>query len=126
MASASLRWQESAPGPTTGAAVQELHPVPPKPVAVKPAGKLSVTVTVPLVGALPRLLTVSVYCWPTSPWVKLPLWLFWMVRSGPLMLAGSVAVSLVVFVSPPPATLAVLLTVPPKPHPTLTVSVIDG
>ncbi len=55
--------------------------MPPKPVAVKPAGKLSVTVTVPLVAALPTLLTVIVYCWPTSPWVKLPLWLFRMVRS---------------------------------------------
>ena len=70
-----------APGPTTGVGVQDVHPTPEKPVAVNPAGSESVTVTVPLVGALPTLLTVSVYCLPTSPWCKVPVWLFCTVTS---------------------------------------------
>ena len=38
----------------------QLHPVPLMAVAVKPLGKVSVTVTVPLVGPEPMLLTVIV------------------------------------------------------------------
>ncbi len=99
--------------------------MPSKPVAVKPTGKLSVTVTVPLTGALPTLPTVIVYCFPTSPWLKVPLWLFWIVRSGTLMVVGSVAVSLVVSISQP-ATLAELVTDAGALFATLTVRVIGG
>ena len=45
-------------------------------------GKLSVTVTAPLVGPLPLLVTVIVYTAPVCLCVKLPVWLLAIVRSG--------------------------------------------
>ena len=55
----------------SGLSVQ-LHPVPLMAVAVKPVGSVSVTVTAPLVEALPLLVTVIVYCAPVCPCVKSP------------------------------------------------------
>src|SRR5947199_282217 len=52
-ANALLRVQESV-------ARTQLQPVPAIPVAVKPAGSVSVTVTVPLVAAVPELVAVIV------------------------------------------------------------------
>src|SRR6185295_15011022 len=48
---------------------------------VKPAGRLSVTVTVALVLAVPALFAVIVYV-PLTPTVKLPLWVLLICRSG--------------------------------------------
>jgi hypothetical protein len=42
-------------------------------VAVKPVGSVSVTVTVPLVAAVPVFLAVSVYVAPVCPCVKFPV-----------------------------------------------------
>jgi hypothetical protein len=50
----------STPLPTTGVTVQLLQPVPLIAVAVRPVGNVSVTVVVPVVVALPELVTVIV------------------------------------------------------------------
>ena len=47
----------------------------------KPAGKLSVTVTVPALVDGPRLRTVNTYC-PFKPTVKIPRWRLAMVKSA--------------------------------------------
>jgi hypothetical protein len=60
----------------------QLQPLPLNAVAVNPAGSVSTTVTVPLVGRVPIFDTTIVYCAPVCPWVKLPLWLLVRVRSG--------------------------------------------
>jgi hypothetical protein len=49
------------------------QPVPLIDATVKPVGAVSVTVTVPLVGAAPTLLTVTVYVAPVCPCVKFPV-----------------------------------------------------
>ena len=41
-------------------------------VAVRPVGSVSTTVTRPLFGPVPTLLTVRVYWAPVCPWVKFP------------------------------------------------------
>jgi hypothetical protein len=61
--------------------------------------------------------------------VKLPTWVFVIVRSGTpaaTIVVGSSAVSLPVFVSPPPDTLAVLVTLDGAFANTFTVSVSAG
>ena len=50
-ASASLRVQVRVPS-------EQVHPVPDIPVAVRPDGRLSLTLTVPMVAAVPLLVTV--------------------------------------------------------------------
>ena len=45
----------------------QLHPAPDIAVAARPVGTVSVTVTVPFVGALPELATEIVYAAPISP-----------------------------------------------------------
>ena len=60
---------------------EQVHPVPLSAVAVSPLGIVSVTVTVPLVDALPELPTTIVYM-PLPPTLKLLLWLFEIVRFG--------------------------------------------
>src|SRR5205807_941929 len=66
-ASASLRVQVLLP-------LGHVHPVPLIDTSVSPAGTVSVTVTVPLVGAAATaLLTVTEYVAPICPCVKLPL-----------------------------------------------------
>src|ERR1700753_4069764 len=95
-------------------------------VAVDPAGKLSVTGTGAVVGAVPLFFAVIVYLAPVWPCVKFPVWLLVMVRSGtPPTVVGSVAVSLAVFVSPPPDTGAVFVPLTAFAA-TLTVSVMGG
>ena len=76
--------------PTT--VVEQFQPVPVGIEAtVKPVGRLSVTVIVPLVAKVPGLLAVKVYV-PLTPTVKLPLWVLAMVRSDtPLMVVESEA-----------------------------------
>src|SRR2546427_177518 len=89
----------------------QVQAVPPIAVAVKPAGNVSVIVTVPEVAVPPLSATAIVYVAPLWPWTKLPEWLLVMVRSGGgLMLVTSLAVSLAVLVSPPPETVAALVT----------------
>jgi hypothetical protein len=51
-------------------------------VTVSPLGALSVTETVPVTAPLPLLVTVTVYCAPVWPCIKLPVWVFVIVRSG--------------------------------------------
>src|SRR3972149_6323899 len=105
----------------------QLQSVPLNAVAVSEAGSVSVTVTAPLVGPEPLLVTVMAYVAPVCPWVKLPVWVLVMVRSGNWMtVVGSFAVSLPVLVSPPPETGAGLVTLAGALVATLTVSVMDG
>src|SRR5258708_4759312 len=98
-------------------------------VAVNPVGRVSVTVTVPLVGPVPLLLAGVVEDWPICPWVKLTLWVLVMVRSGVnngLEVVASEVVSFPVLVSLPPETATVLVTEAAALAATLTVSVIAG
>ena len=60
----------------------QLHPLPVIAVAVKPAGMLSTTVTVPDVGAPPAFDTVIVYVAPVWPGMKLPACVLTIARSG--------------------------------------------
>jgi hypothetical protein len=94
-------------------------------VGVKLTGKVSVMLTVPEVGEPPLFFAVIVYVAPVWPCVKLPEWLFVIVRSGGvLMVVVSLAVSLPVFVSPPPDTVALLVTEAGAFDATFTVRVI--
>src|SRR5947207_3069921 len=96
-------------------------------VGARPAGSVSVTVTVPTVAAGPILLTVTVYGSALSPCLKLPLWLSARVKSATWMIdVGSLALLLAVLTSPPPATLAVLVTLAGAVGATLTLSVSAG
>jgi hypothetical protein len=102
----------------------ELHvqPVPLAALNVRPVGSVSVTVTVPVVGDVPVLLTVIVYA-PVAPIVKLPVWLLAIASVGVTTVVGSVAVG-GVLVSPPPLAVAELVTVAGAFAATLTVRVI--
>ena len=96
--------------------------------AVRPVGKVSDTDTCPVVAAVPALLTVMVYV-PVCPRVKFPVCVFVIVRSGKegaTVVVGSLAVSLAVFVSPPPDTVAVFVTLAGAFDATFTVSVMAG
>ena len=70
------------------------------------------------------------YVSAASPCLKLPLWLLLTARSATVttgvMVVGSLAVSLVVLVSPPPATVAVLVTLAGALLATATVSANAG
>ena len=64
-------------------AAGHVHPVPAIETSVKPAGTVSVTVTVPLVGAAATLLlTVTVYVAPFCPCVKFEAWVFVIPSDG--------------------------------------------
>jgi hypothetical protein len=105
-----------------------VHPVPLKAVAVRPVGSVSVTVTVPALDPVPEFPTKMVYA-PVPPRVTLPVWLFAIVKSGSKALTvvvRSAALSFDVFVSPPPATATVFVTLEAAPALTLTVSVKFG
>jgi hypothetical protein len=80
-----------------------------------------VTVTVPVVGEVPTLLTAIAYV-PVAPTVKLPVWLFAMARLGATTVVGSVAVG--EFVAPPPLAVAVLVTCGRAAGRTFTISAI--
>jgi len=60
----------------------QLQPDPTIPVAVKPAGNVSVTVTVPALEPAPAFETLSVYVPPDWPRTKAPECVFVRVRSG--------------------------------------------
>jgi len=120
LALASLRVQVSVPK-------VHVQPVPLIAVAVSPVGSVSATVTVPLVGPGPTLLTVIVYVAPVCPCVKLPVCVLFTVRSATcVIVVGSLAVSLAVLISPPPDTLAVLVTDEGALLATFTVRVMAG
>ena len=104
-----------------------VQPSPLKSVAVSPTGKVSTRLTVPLVAPAPELVTVMAYVSPASPCWKLPESAILTVRSGGgSIVTVSVAVSLEVLVSPPPETVAVLVTLPEVVEATSTVSVNVG
>ena len=85
------------------------------------------TVLPPDVAPAPLLCTVSVYVAAICPCVKLPMCVFAIVRSGPgTIVVGSLAVSLVASSSPPPDTVARLVTLAGAFPATLTVRMIDG
>src|SRR5438067_1845107 len=93
----------------------------------KPAGSVSVTVTVPKDDPEPMLLTLTVYGSATSPCLKVPLWLRATVRSATWMIdVGSLALLLAVLTSPPPATLARLVSLDGAWGAMLTLSVSTG
>ena len=91
-------------------------------------GAISITVTaVPLVGAAELLLTVRLYTAPICPWVKFPVWLLLIDRTGTaagLIVVGLLAVT--VPAVPPPETLAWLVTEDGAVAATFTVAVMDG
>src|SRR5579871_337291 len=66
-ASASVRVHTSVPS-------THVQPEPEIAVAVRPGGSVSLTVTMPLVAAVPTLLTISVYVLPVSPSRNTPVW----------------------------------------------------
>lgn len=103
-----------------------VQPVPAAAVPVKPDGIVSVTLTVPVVAAVPLLVTVIVKVAPICPGVKLPVWDFVIVRLG-VPVGVTVAVSVAVpVVEPPPETVTVLAIVAGAFVATLTVNVIAG
>ena len=109
----------------------QVQPGPESAVTVRPAGGVSVTVTVPLDGEVPTLNTVMKYENVCPDTTVTGLCLFVMVRSipgaGAAMIVSSGAVLLVVFESPPPETTAMFVTGPgAAPAPTLVVTVISG
>src|SRR5580765_4422269 len=106
----------------------QVQPAPPMLVAISPAGRPSLTVTVPPVGPSPTLLTVNTYVAPIWPCAKAPTWALVMARSGTddATTVTSLAVSLFVTTSPPPPTVAVLVTLAAAFEATFTVSAIEG
>src|ERR1700674_728300 len=60
----------------------QVHPAPAAAVGVNPAGRVSVTVTVPLVATLPELVAVSEYVEVVDPRTRGSTWLFAIVMSG--------------------------------------------
>lgn len=79
------------------------QPVPDNDTSVSPGATVSVTVTVPLVGAaFAAFVTVIVYVAFCCPMAKLPVWKVAMLSVGPSrMIVESVAVALA---EPPPET----------------------
>jgi hypothetical protein len=105
------------------------QPVPVSPVAVSPAGSVSVTVTVPDVAAVPTFDTVIAYAAPVCPCVNEPACDFAIVRSGTpgtRIVVESFDVSFAVFVWPPPETTAALTSGEDADAETLTVRVSGG
>src|SRR5260370_41420009 len=78
--------------------------------AVGRVGRASCMVTFPAVGVFPGLLTAIVYV-PGNPTLKLPGWVLVMARVGVWIFVGSLA--LWESTSPPPVTVAVLVTFGP-------------
>jgi hypothetical protein len=99
-----------------------VQPVPLAALKVRPAGIVSVTVIVPLVAAVPLLLTAIVYV-PVAPIVKFPVCDFAIASVGLRIVVGSVAVG--VLVAPPPEAAALFVNVAGAFAATLTVRAID-
>ena len=89
----------------------QFQPLPPIDVAVRPEGTLSIAVTGLLVGACPLLDTVMVYSAPVWPWAKFPSCVLAMARVGAALLIEAVSLAVWLEGSPPPDTVAVLVTV---------------
>jgi hypothetical protein len=86
----------------------QVQPVPAIDARVRPAGAVSVTVTPPVVGAVPgEFATVRLYCAPCWPCVKLPVCVLVMVSCA--VGAGVMTVESEAFAvaEPPPETLTV-------------------
>ena len=114
-------------------ATVQVQPAPESAVIVRPEGGVSVTVTKPLDGKVPTFATVTVYVTVCPATAMFGVCDFAIARSVALtggvvvMVVGSVAVLLPVFVSPPPDTTAVFGTVPAAaPGLTLVVTEIGG
>ena len=92
--------------------VVQVQPVPLIAVMVSPDGGVSITVTRLPAGLAPTppLLTVTVYAAPVCPWVKLPVCVFAIVRSGKSMVVESLALLLPVSDSVATVDTAILLT----------------
>jgi hypothetical protein len=109
----------------------QVQPAPESAVIVRPAGGVSVTVTVPLDGELPTFNTVTKYVNVCPGTTVFGLCVFAIVRSipaaGAAMIVGSESVLLVEFMSLPPDTTAVFVTVPGAALAlTLVVTVMSG
>jgi hypothetical protein len=105
------------------------QPVPEIARALRPGGRVSVTVTVPDVGPVPPFVTVRVYVAPLCPCVNDPACAFAIVRSatpGTRIVVESLEVSFAVFVWPPPETVAALMSGDDADAETFTVSVTGG
>src|SRR5438552_139305 len=96
---------------TVWPAMLVVQPVPLAAVGVSPAGSVDRKSVVQGKGPEPGVLPVTVKVSAASPWRKVPAWLLAVVSAATgLMVVGSLAVSLAVFSSPPPATVAVLVS----------------
>ena len=108
-------------------AATHVQPVPASDTSVNPAGTVSVTVTVPLVGpAFAPFDTVTVYVAPCCPCVKFPMCDFAMARSGVpmgLIVAESLAL---LGAEPPPERVTVFVSGDGAFTPTFTRTVIGG
>jgi hypothetical protein len=106
---------------TVAPASLQVQPVPLAALYVRPVGSVSTTVSVPVVGDVPLLLTAIVYV-PVEPTVKLPVCDFAIASTGRTIVVGSVATG--VLVAPPPEAFAPFVTVAGALASTLTVSEI--
>ena len=105
----------------------QVQPVPETAVAVRPTGRVSVTVTsVPLVAPLPTLFAVRLNV-TELPGVKVPaVCVLVRVRSGvPTTVIASLAESLARLVSPPPPTVTLFVSVLPTTAPPAIVAVTE-
>src|SRR5262249_31353971 len=122
-ASASLRVHVTGPGDGTA---EHDQPGAVSAVAVSEAGSVSVTLTTPAVAPGPGFCTVIAKL-PVPPAWNCAGWVLKMVRSaGCVMVTLSVDELLPVFSSPPPDTVAVLLTMPVALAATLTLITMAG
>jgi len=104
----------------------QVQPVPERPVSVRPVGSVSIAVTVPLVGLVPVLLTVTVKVAPVCPCVKFPEWVFVTFKAG---VGGGLTVTLslpVPGVEPPPEMLTEFVMVAGALEATEAVTVMAG
>jgi hypothetical protein len=102
----------------------QLHPVPLIETSVSPPGTVSVTVTVPVVGPAPLLVTVTVYAAPVCPCVKLPLCVEVTLSTGAAVTTvESVPIDIA---EPPPDTLTEFISGDPALAATFTVTAIAG
>ena len=102
----------------------QFQPVPEIVVAVRPAGRESVTVTRPVEASGPLLVTESVYSAPVWPCRKSPVWDLLMTRLVERTVVGSSSVFGVG--SPPPETVPELVTEAGALLATSTVRVMSG
>jgi hypothetical protein len=105
----------------------QVHPVPAADTGVKSVTSVSETVTAPDVGAFPTFETPIVNSAPACPSVKFPECVFVIDTSGTaVIVVGLFAVSFDVRTSPPPETVAVLVTLAAAFSATFAVRVMAG